>query len=385
MKSQRVKALAKKEVRKIFRDPAVVFMVIMFPIVFVLAFGASFGGAGATQPSYVVGVVLTNHSNDSTDYARGLIEALSATGVLKPREYLNGQVAQEDLIQGRIQAVLVIPENIEESIATYRSDPENPSKWINTTIPLYLDKGSVIATQVIPTVLKQVVDAFTGVSRSCSATPIKVEVASLVEVRQVMSLEFIAPGMFTFASIFLIMMVAQTFTQDRESGMLKRVMTTPTTPAEFMMSYILAYAIIALIQALMLFVVMYLIGFRPSVGVPTYFLAFATVLIFSLSNVGFGLIAATISKSPGAATGASFIFIIPQLFLGTFVAFSLSPTAKLASMFVPSYYVTDALTTLFLREASPTSPAVLLDLLAVTASSIIILLAGILLYRRYYR
>ncbi len=384
MRFQRVKALAKKEVRKIFRDPAVVFMIIMFPVVFVSAFSMSFGEADATQPSYTVGVVLASHNN-STDYARGLIEALSATGVLKPQEYLNNQVAQEDLTQGRIQAVLVIPENIEESLTTYRSDPENPGKRINATISLYLDRGSVITTQVIPTVLKQAVDAFTGVSRSCSASPIKVEVASLVKVRQAMSLEFIAPGMFTFASIFLIMMVAQTFTQDRESGMLKRVMTTPTTPAEFMTSYVLTYAIIALIQALILFTVMHLIEFRPSMGVPTYLLAFTAVLIFSLSNVGFGLIAATISKSPGAATGASFIFVIPQLFLGAFIAFSLSPTARLASMFITSYYVTDALTTLFLCEAAPTSPTVLLDLFVITTSSIIVLLVGVLLYRGYYR
>ncbi|MEM0014314.1 MAG: hypothetical protein QXS42_02365 [Zestosphaera sp.] len=50
MRLQRVKALAGKEVKKMFREPAVVFMIIMFPIVFVTAFGISFGGAGATQP-----------------------------------------------------------------------------------------------------------------------------------------------------------------------------------------------------------------------------------------------------------------------------------------------------------------------------------------------
>ncbi|MEM2319314.1 MAG: ABC transporter permease [Candidatus Bathyarchaeia archaeon] len=43
-----------------------------------------------------------------------------------------------------------------------------------------------------------------------------------------------APGMFTFASIFLIMMAAQSFTQDRENGMMKRIRTTPITPSEFM-------------------------------------------------------------------------------------------------------------------------------------------------------
>ncbi|MEM2005362.1 MAG: ABC transporter permease [Zestosphaera sp.] len=384
MRLQRVKALAGKEVKKMFREPAVVFMIIMFPIVFVTAFGISFGGARATQPSYAVGVVLTGRDYNSTTYMHQLVDAFSATGVLRLQKYPDVWTAQDDLIQGRIQAVIVIPENIEASLTTYRSDPENPGRWVNTTILLYLDKGSVIAMQIIPAVLEQTISVFMGVSRSCFTTPIKVEVSSLVEVTQSMSLEFIAPGMFTFASIFLIMMVAQSLTQDRESGMLDRIMSTPTTPAEFMTSYVLAYAVVALIQAVLLFTAMYFMGFRPSVGIPTYLLAFTMVLIFSLSNVGFGLIAASISKNPSTSTGVSFIFITPQLFLGTFVVFSISPVAKLAGAFIPSYYVTDALTTLFLREAPPTSPTVLLDLLAVGASSVIILLAGILLHRRYY-
>jgi hypothetical protein len=68
-----------------------------------------------------------------------------------------------------------------------------------------------------------------------------------------------------------------------------------------------------------------------------------------MCNVGFGLITATLAKSPGAATGISFIFIIPQMFLGTFVGFAMSPSAQAAGRFVPSYYVTDALTSLLLR------------------------------------
>ncbi len=130
--------------------------------------------------------------------------------------------------------------------------------------------------------------------------------------------------MFTFASIFLIMMVAQSFTQDRENGMMKRIRISPTTPTEFMASQVVSYMGIALIQAALVFAMTYALGFRPNVGIPAYAFAFILVLIFSLSNVGFGLITATIAKSSGAATGLSFLFVLPQLFLGTFVGASLS-------------------------------------------------------------
>ena len=58
-------------------------------------------------------------------------------------------------------------------------------------------------------------------------SPIQLQTASLVEVKPASALDFIAPGMFTFASIFLIMMVAQSFTQDRENGMMKRIRISP--------------------------------------------------------------------------------------------------------------------------------------------------------------
>jgi ABC-2 type transport system permease protein len=207
----------------------------------------------------------------------------------------------------------------------------------------------------------------------------------LVEVKQASALDFIAPGMFTFASIFLIMMVAQSFAQDRENGMMKRIRITPTTPTEFMTSQVLSYMVIALIQAILVFAMVYLMGFRPNVGILIYAFAFILVLVFSLSNVGFGLITATIAKSPGAATGISFLFVLPQLFLGTFVGASLSSAAQVAGKFVPSYYVTDALTSLFLRGAAITSPAVLLDMATLSVSCIAILAIGIILYAKYYK
>ena len=142
---------------------------------------------------------------------------------------------------------------------------------------------------------------------------------------------------------------------------------------------------IALIQAALVFAMTYALGFRPAVGLAVYAFAFIMVLVFSLSNVGFGLIIATIAKSAGAATGLSFIFLLPQMFLGTFVGASLSSGAQVAGKFVPSYYVTNALTSLFLRGAALNSPTILLDLAVVSASCVAILAVGITLYAKYYK
>jgi len=383
MKLQRMVALTKKELKKTIRQPAALFMIFLFPVVFVFAFGASFGGLGGGQPVYQIGVVIMDQVTPSQSLLL-FIDALKDTDILSIQTYKDNQTAQNDLSQGRIQAVMIIPATFNQSLESYRTAPNDPSKWTNTSVSLYLDKGSIVATQAIPPIIQQILTAYIGQSQQVLPSPINIKTTSL-EVKQTSTLDFLAPGMFTFASIFLIMIVAGSFTEDRENGMMKRIRITPTTPTDFMLSQVLSYLVIALIQAILVFIMVYVMGFRPNVEPSVYMFAFILVLIFSLSNVGFGLITATISKSSSVATGLSFIFVLPQLFLGTFVGASLSSAAQIAGKFVPSYYVTDALTSLFLRGATITSPVVLLDLVAVSISCVAILVVGILLYGKYYK
>ena len=382
MNFQRIFALSKKDLKKTVREPAVLFMIFLFPIIFVTAFGASFGGAGSGQTIYNIGVV-----NDSTSggSSQQFLSALNETKILNLQTYVSNQTAQADLSQGKVQAVMVIPSEFAQSLASYQASPNNPSQWVNSSISLYLDKGSLVATQAVPPIVQQVLAKFSSASAQPVLSSLRLETASLVEVKTTPSLDFIAPGMFTFASIFLIMLVGQSFAQDRENGMMKRIRISPTTPTEFMASQVLSYMVIALVQAALVFIMVYALGFKPNVGIPSYAFTFVLVMAFSLSNVGFGLITATIAKSPGAATGIAFLFVIPQLFLGTFVGASLSAGAKVVGQFVPSYYVTDALTSLFLRGAAITSTTILIDFGVVSASCIAILAIGITLYSKYFK
>ncbi|HVQ01259.1 MAG TPA: ABC transporter permease [Candidatus Thermoplasmatota archaeon] len=381
MKLQRIKALATKEIKKTVREPAVLFMIFLFPVVFVFAFGASFGGAGG-QPTYTIGVVNLDHPG-FVNASQILLTALTETKILNLHMYGDNQTAQNELTQGKIQAVILIPVDFSSSYQSYQTAPNNPEDWTNTTISLYLDRGSVVATQAIPPIVQQVLT--TIADHHVFTSPFRLETASLVQVKAPSALTYLAPGMFTFASIFLIMMVAQSFATDRENGMMKRIRTTPTTPTEFMTSQVVSYLVIGLIQAVIVFLMVYFMGFRPAVGMTAYAFAFIVVLVFTLSNIGFGLITATIARSPGAATGLSFLFVLPQLFLGTFVGASLSAGAQIAGRFVPSFYVTDALTSVFLRGASLTSTTVLVDLVVVSISCLAILAVGILLYAKYYK
>lgn len=385
MNFQRVFALVKKDLKRLVREPAALFMIILFPAVLTLTFGLAFGGVGGSQSAtYQMGVVNEAPIQQNQMWAQYLIGNLSRIEILKIQPYLNNETAQADLVQGKISAIILVPSDFEQSCNSYWRTPNDPSAWVNTTLQVYVDRGSMFATQAIQPIIQQaLIETVFPKQTTSLATPIQISSPSFVQTTITTTFEFFAPGLFAFSSIFLIMIVAQSFALDRESGLLRRINVTPTTATEFMSSQAISNMISALIQAVLVFIMAYAVGYRPKGDVVTMVVAFVLVLIFALSNVGFGLITATLAKSSGAATGIAFIFIMPQMFLGTFVGSALSATAQSVGKFVPSYYVTDALTSLFLRGAPVSSPTILLDIAVVSVVSITTLFVGILLFRKY--
>ncbi len=119
-------------------------------------------------------------------------------------------------------------------------------------------------------------------------------------------------------------------------------------------------------------------------GLMGFLMVYLIVSRFALCCVGFGLITATITRTPRAATGVSFIFIIPQMIVGIFVS-AVAPSASTANhgRFIPSYDVTDALTTLYLRGAAWSSAPMFIVLTVIVATSVIVLLIAILLFRQF--
>jgi ABC-type multidrug transport system permease subunit len=381
LRLQRVAALAKKNLLVLVREPGALFMLILFPVIATMAFGLSFGATDTGQSTYDVGVMDADSSGSG--WSQNFIGNLSETMILNVRNYSDYSAAQNDLSQGLVQALIVVPKDFGLSCSSFWDSPTDPNLWVNTTVVLFLDSGSLFATQAIPTIVQQTLsNVVYGIEPTFSG-PISVGSPSLVEVSELTMFDYFAPGFFAFFAIFSIMTVSQSFVFEREKGLLRRIRATPTSSSEFMVSHAVSNMITAMVQVAIVFLVAFLVGYRPLGTATSFVSAFLILSIFSLCCVGFGLIAATLAKSSGAATGIAFIFIMPLMFLGTFVAAALSGVVKEAGKFVPSYYVTDALTSLFLRGAPVTSPIIMLDILVVTVYSVIVLIVGIVLYGKY--
>lgn len=377
MKIQRIKAIILKEFSRMLKDPAMLFLIIIFPIVLTLAFGFSFGQIGSNGESvYDVTLINGDLEGNFPEWSENFITNLSKNEALEISVSDDLETAENDLLEGKISAVIYIPIKFGDAIQSYWENPSDSSQWENVTVDISYDSGSMIASQLLPSLFQQALfDTIYGENAQEISLPIKLG-SELVETDQKTTFDYFAPGLFAFASIFLTMTIAQGITDEKEKGVLKRIYLTPVKSEEIMTGLTIANVTIALIQTALVFFMAFLMGYRPEGGV---LFSFLMVSVFSLSCIGFGLITGAISKNSGMATGISFIFIIPQMFLGTFVSLG---SSTIINKMVPSYYVTDALTSLLLRGAPASSGAVLLDLGILMIYSIVVFIIGIFAFNK---
>jgi ABC-type multidrug transport system permease subunit len=382
MRAQRVSALVAKELKRLVREPANLFMAILFPMILTVAFGAAFGGlgSGGGDATYTVGFVDLGAS-EGTGWAESFKGGIAETGMLVIAEYGDNETAHGDLLQGRIDAIVVLPEDFGDSIDSFLANPADPSLWINSTVGLAVDQGSMVIGAAVPPMIRQVLAAtIFGEEAATLALPLTIGVPARVASSHLTQFDYMVPGLFSYSAIFVTLIVAQAFSVEREQGLLKRISMTPTSSSEVIVSQVIANLITGAFQVAIVYTVASLMGFRAQASLGGIAFALIIVLFLVLCNVGFGLVTASLVKSSGAATGLAFVFILPQMLLGTFV-----PASREIARFVPSYYITDALTSLFLRGAPMSSPVILMDLLVVAAVSVVVVVVGVFAFQRFGR
>jgi ABC-type multidrug transport system permease subunit len=380
MKLQRIRSLIVKDIKRVLREPANLFMAILFPLVLTVAFGAAFGGigSGGGDISYTIGLVDLDVS-DNPEWTEAFTEGILDAGALNVAEYDDNETAHNDLLQGTISALVVLPEGFGDSIESFLQHPNEPWLWINTTIGLAVDQGSMIVGAAVPPMIMQVLaQTIYGSQEMSFSLPVEIGSPAQVASSHLTQFDYMVPGLFAYAAIFLTMNVALAFSSEREQGILRRINLTPTSPSEVIVSSVLANMVVGAVQVAIVYVASIQMGFRAQASVAGIAYALTIVLFLVLCNVGFGLITASLVKSSGAATGISFVFILPQMLLGTFV-----PVSQEIARFVPSYYVTDALTSLFLRGAPLSSPVIMYDLAFVAVVGVVTVLAGIAMFQRF--
>jgi ABC-type multidrug transport system permease subunit len=192
--------------------------------------------------------------------------------------------------------------------------------------------------------------------------------------------EYLLPGVMGYSVIYMGMMVALGLVDYRQSGLLRRIEATPVPPSTYLGSQIVAYMIIAVVQAFIVLLVARLLGFVPQGGLVGLLLAALFLALLGITAVGLGLITAAVAKDSGAAGGLAVIFILPMMMFGAYLAVFNDMTRNIAR-FMPNYYVTDSLSVIF-HTGDVSEPVIWQNLLILAGISAVVVFAGIQLFKR---
>ena len=116
-------------------------------------------------------------------------------------------------------------------------------------------------------------------------------------------IQHLTPGISVFGLAFMTLFSATLIAKDRQSALLQRLYTTPLTPLGFILGYTLPVLPIALAQALICYLVAFLLGLEITVGI---LYALIGVIPVSLLFISLGLLCGSLltDKQVGGICGA---------------------------------------------------------------------------------
>ena len=149
-------------------------------------------------------------------------------------------------------------------------------------------------------------------------------------------------GVFPFIIMFIITSI--TTLRERVTGTMERLMTTPLGKFDFIIGYMKAFGILAIIQALLASTLL-LYVFKLDIMGPDWFLI-VVALADALLGTALGLFVSAFAKSEFQAVQFMPAFVLPQLLIGgLFVPLADMPDLlEKIAYFLPLTYVIDALT-----------------------------------------
>jgi len=309
--------LFKRNLKETYRDLLALSFLLAFPLMFMVLFGAAFGGD--STPSYDIGVIDEDNSQLSQAFA---VDALPQVPTFEIVSMEDESDALTDLKNGGLRAYIVIPQGFGEEVQKM-ADSSIPPPVIDIRLDITYDESDILVAEQIISTVNSALRQFAGITIpiTINTNPINIE----TEITQI---DFIAPGIIIFGLLIMIPTSARIILRDKDSRFLHRLLTTPTRPWEFIAGYSLSMVIVAVLQ-IVIFIVLGVLFGMDIVG--SLFLAFAIFLLTAVCSIGIGMIVASLAKSENQGESLSWLFSMP-LAIVSGVWFS--------SDFMPSYMQT---------------------------------------------
>jgi ABC-2 type transport system permease protein len=301
-------AVVRKEFLQATRDRAMLFMLLVAPVIQIVAFGYAANLSFEHADTVLV-------DEDGTVEGRDFLEGLSAEGTFATTAVPTVADAERRLRNGEAQVAVVIPRGfgrrtLEGSRAEVQVllDGSDPSRGLQAgyAVEAYATTRSMRAL------------AQQGGTQAMAGAPRLVLIPRLLYNPALKGRIFMVPG--TAASILLVVttiVTAMGFAREREMGTLEQLLVTPIHPMVLMMGKVLPYAGFGLLNAAFILVVGNLLFDVPMRG--PLGLTFVAVSFYLMTTLGSGLAISSLARTQQQALMAGFFFMFPALLLSGFI------------------------------------------------------------------
>ncbi len=310
-------------VKSLLRDRAALFWAVMFPIMFVLLFGAIFSGSGETK----ITVGFVNEENNPA--TAKLQEAFENSGLLV-LEVGTLEDEKQAMKDGQVSAVIVIPKGLLEASG------DNPA-----SIQLYIDPTASQVNQIVERVASEIANQY---NLTLAGAPVVLTVSNLtLESEALTAAGYLVPSILAMALMQLGVFACIPLVQQREKGILKRLGATPLSRWQLVVSHVFERLLVAIIDAVLIIgigVALFGVKILGSILVVAFL-----VLLGAAAFLALGYALAAFLRTEEQASGVVQLVQIPMMFLsGIFFQFEFLPGfLQSIGRLLPLTYLADAM------------------------------------------
>jgi ABC-2 type transport system permease protein len=322
MNLRRLRLLMWKEFLQLRRDPLLLPLVFIMPIMMMIMFGYVVGSDVRNLPTAVV-------DHDNTRLSHQLTDAFSSSGYFVITQRPSSEAALQPLIDsGQAKVAIVIERGTAVSLARGETVP----------LGIIVDGADSKVASVASGYAAEIVAAFdqrllAAAGRATGGPTIdaRVRVAFNPSLKSVNAMVPGLVGAILMLSIMVIM--SQAVVRERARGTLEQMMVTPITRGEYLLGKVVPYVVIALVQ--MTFIV--LLG-RFLFDVPfngSVWTVALGLLLFTFTAIGMGLLISLVSHTQQQAQQTVMFVMIPTMVLSGFIF----PIESMPAAIVPLTYI----------------------------------------------
>ena len=388
MNLRRTLAFTRRSLLQFRHDRRTFAFLLIMPLLMILIFGYTFGGdvknitvevvnldhglSSGTNPLLPQGLFLANNITKNFD-----------TDTFSIHETTNTDDARQQVHDGKAWAAIIFPANFTQNFLTLLATQQDANR---PTVEIYLDASNpTISAAVIKTLSQSLQNTLKELTATLNTShidlPITITQTYAYGGGDTRFIDYFAPGVISFAIMMVTTMITIIlFVNERRNGTLQRLLVSPASETEIVVGYALAFAVIGVIQSIVVLVAALLLFNITIIG--NIFLALVVVLLLAFGHQGLGILLSAGAKNEMQAIQFIPLIIFPSILLaGLFWPLESIPSyLQPLSYFIPLRYGIDAERSIMLRGWG--IGEIWIDILVLIVFALLTLSASVLLLKK---